>query len=134
MIIQYPDLSRHLQKNMAPLYVLSGQDPYVLDDTILQIKNAFKALGSYDEKQLDIHDAQEWASVFQEANHYSLFALHSLLMIRYDKKSQDKQMESAINAYLEKPNQRCLVLIQALQISLKTRAIMEVPITTPRQP
>lgn len=119
MIIKYPELIHHLQKNLAPLYIVIGTDTYMLEESIQKIKATWLKKEICDEKYFQIQQTYEWTDCFQEANHYSLFAPHTLLKIRFDKKNIDSNGLACMKAYLENPNLCCLVLIEAPNISAK---------------
>ncbi len=119
MLLKYPGLALDLKKQIAPMYMVIGQELFLMSEAVVQIKQAWRSLYECDDKIIDIQKPTDWEACFQEANSYSLFAHSVLLDIRYEKKTFDATGKSAIQAYLNNQNQRCLVLIQANQIPLK---------------
>lgn len=89
MQIRQPLLAQQVQKKIAPLYVIIGQDNYLLEDSLITIKSAIKKNHNYDEKIISIQSVDDWSIVKEEANSYSLFSETVLLNIFYDKKSID---------------------------------------------
>lgn len=122
MIIKYPMLAAALKKRCAPVYIISGQEPYLVQQAASQIKQAWQHDTQQDteETTLTVQHAADWAICFEEANSYALFTTHRLLDIRFDKKSLDADSKQRITSYLEQPNPRCLVLIQAPLLPAKT--------------
>ncbi|HVT63447.1 MAG TPA: DNA polymerase III subunit delta [Legionellaceae bacterium] len=121
MIIPYTALENHLKKQCAAVYLLSGSDPYLLQQAVLWIKQAWKKYTneSFEENIVPIQQSTDWSHGFDDANTYSLFAPYSLLDFRFDKKTLDTAAKQQIQTYLEHPNERCLVLIQAPLLSTK---------------
>lgn len=118
MIIAQHALDHHLKKGCAPVYWITGQDPYLFHQAVVSIKQAWQQHHS-EETVLDIHLSPDWAESFQNANTYSLFAEYRLLDLRFAKKSVDAAGKQAIQTYLETPNPRCLVLIRAPEVPVK---------------
>jgi len=119
MIIKYNALPLHLKKKTQPLYVITGSDPFLLNDACLNIKKSWFNQGETDEKRLDLSTNPDWSLLAQEANSYSLFAFQTLLDLRLEKKSIDKAGVDAIKSYLASENPRCLVILQAFDVPLK---------------
>ncbi|MEI6095396.1 MAG: DNA polymerase III subunit delta [Gammaproteobacteria bacterium] len=121
MIIPQHNLDNHLKKGCAPVYWVVGQDPYLFNQTVRAIKQAWQRCTQQNSEEtvIDILQSQNWQEGFQDANTYSLFSEHRLLDLRFAKKTLDAAGKKAIQAYLDRPNPRCLVLIQAPELPVK---------------
>ena len=119
MLIKYQALAPHLQKNIKAVYVLVGLDHYLLNDAVLSIKKAWRKRGETDEKIVDINTAADWEHLLAEANNYSLFSEHTLLDIRFDKKTIDATGKDILSQYLQNINPRCLFILQASAVPAK---------------
>lgn len=119
MIIKHASLEQSLRNTIAPLYCLTGQDHYLINEAALHIKKAWRSKGECDEKIIYINSTSDWALCIQEANSYSLFSPFVLLDIRYEKKSLDAAGKACIQAYLDNINPSSLILIQAMQLPVK---------------
>lgn len=121
MIIPQHNLDNHLKKGCAPLYWVVGQDPYLFNQTVRAIKQAWqhRTQLSSEETVVDIQQTQHWHDSFQDANTYSLFSEYRLLDLRFAKKTLDAASKKTIQVYIDRPNPRCLVLIQAPELSVK---------------
>src|ERR1700733_15384827 len=119
MQIKQQMLTQQLQKNIAPLYVLIGQEYYLLEENLMTIKSAIKKSYDCDEKIISIESSNDWANIAEEANSYSLFSDTVLLNIFFDKKSIDASGKKIINDYLKTVNSRCFVIIRAPYLSAK---------------
>jgi DNA polymerase-3 subunit delta len=112
-------LSQHLQKKTFPIYWLSGQDTFLIEDSLKTIKNYIKSHYECDEKLMSIQATEDWATVQEEANSYSLFSDASLLNIVYDKKTLDTTGKKFITEYLKNSNTRCFIIIRTANIPAK---------------
>ena len=119
MIIKHQDVVFSLQKKLYPLYILTGQDNYLLNDAATLIKQAWKQRGECDEKTLQLNLAADWASLEEEANSYSLFSDYVLLDARCDKKTIDAQAKKILQHYLQNINPRCLIILRAPDVPNK---------------
>lgn len=116
MQIKQQLLAQHIQKRIAPLYMIIGQDNYLLEDSLTTIKSAIKKNHHYDEKIISIQSVEDWNTVKEEANSYSLFSEIVLLNIFYDKKSIDATGKKILTEYLGSINSRCFIVIRAPNI------------------
>lgn len=119
MIIKYQALAQQLTRKPTAVYILIGQDHYLLNDAALMIKKTAGPSNERDDKTLDITSANDWNLLLSEANSYSLFAEKILLDVRYDKKTFDAAGKKIIQAYINNINPRCLILMRAPQLPNK---------------
>ncbi len=119
MLIKHQAVAQHLQKKTASMYVVIGQDPFLVDEAIQCIKSSIKKNQDCDEKKLSIQSADEWKQVIEEANSYSLFADTVLVTVDYDKKTIDAAGKKILTNYLNATNSRCTLLIRAPNLSAK---------------
>lgn len=120
MIVKYTALDPLLQKKTHSLYVLIGNEPYLLNDAALKIKQAFQKKADCSPTILDVNTPADWAIVINEANSYSLFSDQVLLDVRLDKKSIDASGKELLLNYLEAVNSSCLILLRAPLIPIKS--------------
>lgn len=119
MQIKQQALIHQMQKKIDPLYVLVGQDNYLIEESLNTIKSSIKAKFEYDEKIIPIQSAEDWNIVQEEANSYSLFSDTTLLNIYYDKKTIDVSGKKVLSAYLNAVNSRCFIIIRAPNVPAK---------------
>ncbi|MGL5741704.1 MAG: DNA polymerase III subunit delta [Legionella sp.] len=119
MQIRQQMLAQHVQKKIAPLYMLIGQDNYLLEESLAIIKSAIKKNHDYDEKIISIQSAEDWNTVKEEACSYSLFSDTVLLNIFCDKKSIEAAGKKIVTEYLGSFNQRCFIIIRAPNVPAK---------------
>lgn len=119
MQIKHNYLAQQLQKKLSPIYWLAGQDTYLLEDSSTAIKKQIKSRYDCDEKIMTIQSVDDWRTVIEEANSYSLFSETTLLTIYYDKKSLESSGKKIINDYLNNINSRCFIIIRTPNITAK---------------
>lgn len=119
MQIKQQMLAQQVQKKIAPLYVLIGQDNYLLDESLALIKSALKKNYEYDEQVIMLQTAEDWNTIRDEANSYSLFSDTVFLNLFSDKKSIDAAGKKVLTEYLKAINERCFIVIRAPNIPAK---------------
>lgn len=119
MVIKYQALSALLQRNLYHLYLLIGSDLFLFNEAVLNIKKAWKIRAETDETRLQIETPLDWERFKDETRSYSLFASQTMIDARFDKKSIDSAGKEALLSCLKNPNPKCLIILQAPQVSLK---------------
>ncbi|MBA2655885.1 MAG: DNA polymerase III subunit delta [Tatlockia sp.] len=121
MLIKLQALASHLRQKLAAIYILFGQDFYLLNEAAESLKKAWKLAdpGELEESILSIASPSDWDVVNEEANSYSLFANRVLLDLRYEKKTLEAAGKDFLNRYLKNPNPSCLLILRAPNLSLK---------------
>lgn len=119
MQIKQQMLAQQIQVKIAPLYVLIGEDNYLLENSLVCIKSAIKKKHDCDEKIISIQSAEDWNHIREEANNYPLFSDTILLNILFDKKSIDTIGKKFLSEYLDSINSRCFIIIRAPNIPAK---------------
>lgn len=119
MQIKQQMLAQQVQKKIAPIYVLIGQEHYLLEEGLNTIKSVIKKSYDCDEKIIAIQSTEDWNTISGEANSYSLFSDIVLLNIFYDKKSIDATGKKILTEYLKAVNSRCFIIIRAPNVPAK---------------
>ncbi len=119
MLIKHPSLAANLNHKLHAIYVLLGQEHYLVNDAAFSIKKAWRQKGETDETTLHLNAASDWNMLLEEANSYSLFSELVMLDARCDKKSIDTAGKEILNTYLQQINPRCLIILRAPNITAK---------------
>lgn len=119
MQIKQQDLNYQIKKKIAPVYVLIGQDNYLIEDAFNTIKSAITQSNECEEKRLAIQTAEDWKTVIEEANSYSLFSDTIFINGLFEKKSIDAASKKIITQYLDSINSRCFMVIRAPEVPAK---------------
>jgi DNA polymerase-3 subunit delta len=120
MLIKYQALSSSIQKKLHACYILIGNDPYLLNDAAIQIKQTFLRRGECSQTILDINQPTDWSSLIAEANSYSLFSEYVFLDGRFEKKTIDATGKELLQDYLSSVNERCMIVLRAPQLNSKS--------------
>lgn len=119
MQIKQQMLAHQVQKKIAPLYVLVGQDNYLLDESLATIKTAIKKAHDCEEKIISVQTTEDWNNIGEEAKSYSLFSEIVLLNVFFDKKTIDAAAKKILSEYLNSINPRCYIIIRAPNVPAK---------------
>lgn len=120
MIIKHPALTQHLQKRTLPaLYVLPGQEHYLLEQCAQQIYAAINVDGDVEKQRISVQQSDDWKNVIAQAQCYSLFSAHTLIDVRFDKKSIDKPAQTSLQQYLANPNTHCTLILWTPHVPIK---------------
>jgi len=76
------ELPAALERGLAPLYLLSGAEPLLLDEAVDRVRAAARA-GGFSERSLHLADARyNWGELYADACSQSLFASRRLVEVR----------------------------------------------------
>ncbi|MCS3903962.1 DNA polymerase-3 subunit delta [Methylohalomonas lacus] len=82
MRLKAEQLSAHLRKGLAPVYLVSGDEPLQHMETCDAIRAAARAQGFNERQVLEVERGFNWDSLAQEAAALSLFAEQRLIELR----------------------------------------------------
>ena len=82
MRLQAEQLHAHLGGELAPIYVVSGDEPLLIQEACDNIRSAARADGFSDRELFEANQHFDWQQVLNEANSLSLFADKKILELR----------------------------------------------------
>ncbi|MCO7521665.1 MULTISPECIES: DNA polymerase III subunit delta [unclassified Pseudomonas] len=104
-------LNKHLQGTLAPVYVVSGDDPLLCQEAADAIRAAARLQG-YNERQVFSADANfDWGNLLLAGASLSLFAQRRLLELRLPSGKPGDKGAAALIEYCAKPAEDTLLLI-----------------------
>jgi len=104
-------LSRHLKSLGHPVYIISGDEPLLVQEACDALRGQAKAEG-YTEREVYHIDANfDWEQVLFSANSMSLFADRKLLELRMNSIRPGDKGAKALASYCESPPEDTLMLI-----------------------
>lgn len=112
-------VAQQMQRKPVPLYVLIGQDTYLLEEAFTHIKASLKSATDCEEQVLSVQAAEDWKSLVEAANSYSLFSSTTLLNVVFDKKTLDAAGKKVLTEYLNAPNPHCFIILRAPNLPAK---------------
>ncbi|WP_439134365.1 DNA polymerase III subunit delta [Pseudomaricurvus sp.] len=107
-----PDqLNGALRKQLAPVYLISGDEPLLVQESCDLIRQAARKAG-FTERELHHAEASfDWDELLTSANSLSLFADRKILELRIDNGKPGDKGGKALTRYCENPPEDTLLLI-----------------------
>lgn len=111
-------LQGQLRKNLAPVYIISGDEPLQIEEACDSIRKAARDNGYTDRIVHHVDPGFNWGDVMAEANSLSLFATKQLIELRvaFDKVGDGKKL---LQEYAEHIPPDTLLLIITTRITKK---------------
>jgi DNA polymerase-3 subunit delta len=104
-------LAKHLQGPLAPIYIISGDDPLLCQEAADAIRAAARQQG-FDERQVFAADASfDWGTLLQAGASMSLFAEKRLLELRLPSGKPGDKGAAAFIEYCSRPAEDTVLLI-----------------------
>ncbi len=104
-------LAKHLQGGLAPVYIVSGDDPLLCQEAADAIRTAARQQG-FDERQVFSADASfDWGTLLQAGASMSLFAEKRLLELRLPSGKPGDKGAAALMEYCSRPAEDTVLLI-----------------------
>lgn len=104
-------LNKHLQGPLAPVYVVSGDDPLLCQEAADAIRKTAREQG-FDERQVFSADANfDWGTLLQAGASLSLFAQKRVLELRLPSGKPGDKGAAALIEYCARPADDTLLLI-----------------------
>lgn len=106
-------LDASLRKGLAPLYVVSGDEPLLVQEACDVIRQAAQRSG-FTERELYHADASfDWNHLLSAANNMSLFSEQRLLEVRLPSAKPGDKGSKALQAYAQAPSPDNILLLVA---------------------
>ncbi len=120
MILRPDQLSRHLQNNLAPFYLLSGDEHLLVDEARLEIIAAAKQQGIEEHERFYAENSFKWTQLIDENAAMSLFASRRILEIRLNS-PKPSDSGKVIIELTENPNPDTLFIFILPKIDKRTQ-------------
>ncbi len=112
MKLRANQLKQHFERGgPQPLYIVSGEEPLLIQEACDAIRAAVKAAGFLEREVYPADNQFNWHAVLESANSMSLFGDRKLIEIRQDKPKFDDAAKKALTDYLGRPNPDTVILI-----------------------
>lgn len=120
MKLRVEQLAKHVQQALAPIYLVSGDEPFQTDMAMRQIREAAAAQGYGEREQFYVDGHFDWDQLQASASNLSLFAEKKLLDLRLPSgKSPGLDGGKALTAWVEANNSEILLLINMGKLDKK---------------
>lgn len=111
MKLRNDQLSRHLKSALAPVYLLSGDEPLQMMEAADEIRQAAREQGYLEREVLDAGSGFDWVALAQAAQSLSLFGDRRLLELRLTSPKLGTEGSKALVAYCESPAEDTVLLV-----------------------
>ena len=121
MKLNAPQLGKQLKDELAPVYVVSGDDPLLCGEACDLIRQACRAAGSEERQVFDVDRSFDWAQLYEASHSLSLFAQKRLLELRLPSGKPGDAGAKALLGYLEQPAEDTTLLISLPKLDGSTQ-------------
>ncbi|GMG86489.1 DNA polymerase III subunit delta [Biformimicrobium ophioploci] len=108
----YPNqLKQALRRGLAPVYVISGDEPLIVQECCDQIRAAVKAAGFSERQLMHAEAGFDWGELLESAGAMSLFAEKKLVELRIPNGKPGDKGSKALQEYLQLAGDDSLLLV-----------------------
>ncbi|MDD3765487.1 MAG: DNA polymerase III subunit delta [Nevskiales bacterium] len=110
MQVKPAQIASHLTKGLAPLYLVAGDEPLLIQETLDAIRAAARAAGYEEREVLDVERGFDWQRVADSCASMSLFASRRMVEVRMSA-GPDDAGRKMLQQLAEQPPQDVLLLV-----------------------
>jgi len=121
MKIKLEQLAGQLKKGLAPLYIISGDEPLLVQEAADLVRKQAREAGCHERIVMNVEKGFDWNSLLQESSGMSLFADKRLLELRLPTGKPGDAGGKALRAYAEAPSSDDVLLIVAGKVDTKSQ-------------
>lgn len=111
MQLRASDLAGALQRGLAPVYLISGDEPLQLGECADAVRQAAARAGYSTRELMEAGTSFDWLQLEQAANSLSLFAEQRIIDLRIPSGKPGREGGAALAAYCDNPPPDTLLLI-----------------------
>ncbi len=120
MRLRADQLKASLKRDLASVYLVSGDEPLQVQECLDELRAAARAQGYSDRVVLDVDARFDWGALRALGENLSLFAERRLIDLRFSGTKPDKKGQEAIKQAVEQPNPDHLLLISAPRLDKRS--------------
>lgn len=110
-MIQPDKLRSHLDRQLAPIYLIGGEEPLFVQEAQAEVRAAARKAGCDERVLLDVETGFDWGRLAEAAASRSLFAERSLIELRMPSGKPGLAGSKAISEYCKSPSQDAVLMI-----------------------
>ena len=118
MRIQFQQLAASLERALAPVYLLCGDEPLQLGDSTQMVRQAARTRGFEERELLEVDAGFDWGRLTAAAQAMSLFSSRKLIELRLSAR-MGREGSDALRAYCDRPADDNLLLVVAPELGHK---------------
>lgn len=116
MRLRAEQLASQLDKGLAPVYLVSGDETLLVQEACDAIRAAARTAGCSEREVLDVDNRFDWSQLLSAGAEMSLFADRKLIELKIPSAKPGTEGSKALTAYLEGPPNDNVLLIVAGKI------------------
>ena len=120
MPIKLEQLAGSLQRGLAPIYLVGGEEPLLLQECCDQIREAAKAQGFVEREILQVDRSFDWSELEQAAAP-SLFATQKIIDLRLRTGKPGQKGSKVLTEWAKAPDPNMILLISCEQWDMGSR-------------
>jgi DNA polymerase-3 subunit delta len=118
----YPDkIEAALQRSIATIYIVSGDEPLLVQETCDLIRLGLKNAGYLERELFHVEAGFDWQQVLFSANSMSLFAEQKLLEIRMRNASPGDKGIDVLKSFVEDPPEGTVMMLVLPRLDQKSQ-------------
>ncbi|MFA7592528.1 MAG: DNA polymerase III subunit delta [Thiohalobacteraceae bacterium] len=121
MQLKPEQLAQHLQKHLAPVYLIHGDELLLVQEAADAIRAAARARDYADREVLTVERDFDWNRLTEASNNLSLFAERRILEVRLPTGKPGDAGGKALRAYAARPAEDTLLLIISGKLDAQQR-------------
>ena len=123
MKISFAQLQNQLKSNLAPIYFISGDEPFQIDEACRLVRSAAEQQGYAERQVFHVERGFDWSNLTAESQSLSLFAQKKLIELRIPNAKPGRDGTKALREYAEQlPADTCLLISSGKLDAAQTRS------------
>jgi len=118
MRLGFDQLAGHLQRQLLPIYLICGDEPWQLGEAARLVRGRALALG-FEREVLDQEASFDWSALAAATDAQSLFASRRLIELRLSAATLGQEGAAAVRRYCTRLSADTVVLLMAPQLERK---------------
>jgi len=111
MILKPDQMKEHLREALAPIYLITGDEPFQKDELTDQLRQSARKQGCTERVIFHVDRSFEWTQLLYTSNSMSLFSERRLIELRLEQAKPGDVGAKTLQAYAEQLNGDDLLLI-----------------------
>ena len=122
MRVNFNQLHGHLKRDLAPTYLVCGEEPLLVDEGCALIREVAQERGFNERSVMTVEPGFDWASLFSLTCSPSLFSPRRLIELRIANIKQSEAGADILVQIAEQPPRDVLLLVRAGKLDKRTMA------------
>ena len=121
MQIRPEQLNAHLSRNLLPIYMVTGDEPLLVQEACDAIRAAARQAGCAEREVHHVEKGFDWQGFLQSGDAMSLFSDRKLIELRLPTGKPGDAGSKAFVAYADRPSEDDILLIQSGKVEAASR-------------